>query len=125
VDFVQREDSGVLPAMGAIAATGTSVAAAEFLGSTDAKLCRMNARVRQLGRCFLNGEQVPRQRRPYKRRVSRNRTAAMDGKRVVPVTRTLSDLRIKLCKGGDDLDQTFAGAALSESTPQGSLTVGG
>jgi hypothetical protein len=31
------------------------------LGSTDANFCRMRARVRQLGRCFQNGETVPKQ----------------------------------------------------------------
>jgi hypothetical protein len=125
VDFVQREDSRTLPAMEAILATGNPDDPAQELRARKADVCRMRSRLRQLGRCFQTGEPVPRQRRPYKRRVSRNRRAAMAGKRVVPVTRTLSELRIELCKGGDDLDQTFAGAALSESTPQGSLTVGG
>ncbi len=73
-------------------------------------------RLRQLGTCFLSGERVPRQRRPYKRRVMRNRTTPMAGERVAPVTRPLSDPKIDPCKGGDDFDQTFAGAALSEST---------
>ena len=36
VDFVRRQDSHVLPAMGAIAATGTPSGAAEFLGTTEA-----------------------------------------------------------------------------------------
>jgi hypothetical protein len=49
----------------------------------------------------------------------------MTGERVAPVTRQLSDPRTDPCKGGDDFDQTFAGAALSESTQLGSLTVGG
>jgi hypothetical protein len=71
VDFVRRQDSDVLPAMGAIAATGTSGDGAELLGTTEADFCRMRSRVRQLGRCFLKREPVPKQRRPYRRRVKR------------------------------------------------------
>ena len=67
-DFVRREDSSVLRAMEAIAATATPGAAAEMLGTTKASLCRMRTRLRQLGRCFLRNEAVPRKRRPYRRR---------------------------------------------------------
>jgi hypothetical protein len=67
-DFVSREDSGVLPAIGAIIATSTHGDAAEFLGTTDAGLTRMRTRLRQLCGCFVNGEGVPRQRKAYKRR---------------------------------------------------------
>lgn len=67
-EFVQREDSSVLPAMEAIAATATSSAAADVLGTTAPDFCRMQSRLRQLGRCFQTGERVPRQRRPYSRR---------------------------------------------------------
>jgi hypothetical protein len=76
VDFVQREDSGVLPVMGAIAATGTPGAAAQQLGPRKTDVCRTRARLRQLGKCFVNDEPVPRQRRPYKRRVKRAATSA-------------------------------------------------
>jgi len=69
-EFVNREDSTVLPVMDAIAATATSGAAADVLGTTTAGFCRMRSRLRQLGRCFQTGERVPRQRRPYRRRVS-------------------------------------------------------
>jgi hypothetical protein len=68
VEFVQREDSGVLPAMGAIAATGTSGDGAEFLGTTEADFHRKYTRLRQLATCFTNGEPVPRQRKPYRTR---------------------------------------------------------
>lgn len=68
-EFVKRVDSRVLPAMEAIAATTTTDAAAELLGATKADFCRMRSRLRHLGRCFLNDEPVPRQRRPYKPRV--------------------------------------------------------
>jgi hypothetical protein len=71
LDFVRRQDSDVLPAMGAISATGTSGDGAELLGTTEADFCRMRSRLRQLGRCFLKSEPVPKQRRPYRRRVKR------------------------------------------------------
>jgi len=69
-DFVKREDSSMLPAMEAIAATATLGAAAELLGTATADFCRMRSRLRRLGRCFETGERVPRQRRPYKRRLT-------------------------------------------------------
>ena len=68
-EFVKREDSSVLPAIEAIAATATSSAAADVLGATTAGFCRMRSRLRQLGRCYQTGERVPRQRRPYRRRL--------------------------------------------------------
>ena len=69
-EFVKREDSSVLPAMEAIAAVGTSGAAAELLGKTKADFYRMRSRLRQLGRCFQTGMRVPRRRRPYRRRLT-------------------------------------------------------
>ena len=71
VDFVEREDSGVLPVMGAIAATRTPGAGAELLGTTQADFCRKRSRLRQLGTCFLNGEAVLKRRRRYSQRVNR------------------------------------------------------
>ena len=68
-EFVKREDSGALPAMEAIATAGMSGAAAELLGTTKADFCRVRSRLRQLGRCFLGNEPVPRKRRPYRRLV--------------------------------------------------------
>jgi hypothetical protein len=69
-DFVRRKDSSVLRALEAIAATATLGAAAEFLGTTEADFRRMRSRLRDLGRCFHTGEQVPRRRRRYKRRAT-------------------------------------------------------
>jgi hypothetical protein len=69
--FMQREDSSMFSAMEAIAATATSGGAAEWLGTPRIDFFRMRSRLRQLGRCFQTGEQVPRQRRPYKRRLRR------------------------------------------------------
>lgn len=67
-DFVSREDSGVVPAIRAILATDTKADAARFLRTTDAGFIRMRTRLRQLGRCLEEGEPVPRQRKPYKKR---------------------------------------------------------
>jgi hypothetical protein len=69
IDFVSREDSGAVPAMGAILATSTQADAARFLRTTDYGFTRMRTRLLQLGRCFENREPVPRQRGPYKERV--------------------------------------------------------
>jgi hypothetical protein len=71
VDFVRREDSGVLPAIGAIAATGTPSDAVEFLGATEQGFCRTHTRLRQLASCFADGKPVPRQRKPYRTRYAR------------------------------------------------------
>lgn len=69
IDFVRREDPSVLPAIEAILATGTRGDAADFLGIMDAPFSRVRTRIRQLGKCFMTGEDhVPKQRKPYKRR---------------------------------------------------------
>jgi hypothetical protein len=68
VEFLRREDAGVLPVIGAIAATTAPAAATELLGATKADFCRMRSRLRQLGRCFQTGDPVPRKRRPYRSR---------------------------------------------------------
>lgn len=69
VDFVRREDSGMLPPMEAIFTTGNPDVGSQRLETTKAYVCCTRARLRQLGRCFQNGEPVPRKRRPYKKRV--------------------------------------------------------
>ena len=55
-EFVKREDSSVLPAMEAIAATATQDAAAEGLRITKTELRRLSNRLRKLGQSFLGGE---------------------------------------------------------------------
>ena len=71
VNFVQREDSGVVPVMRAITATETLAAGAELPGTTEADLCRGRSRLRQLARCFIKNEPVPKRRKAYRRRVKR------------------------------------------------------
>jgi hypothetical protein len=69
VDIVRGEDpSSVAPVEGLLS-TGTQEGAAESLDMTETQFIRTRNRLRQLGRCFLNGEPAPRQRKPYKRRV--------------------------------------------------------
>jgi hypothetical protein len=41
----------------------------QSLGITETEFGRMRTRLSQLSKCFLNGEPVPRQRKPYKKRV--------------------------------------------------------
>jgi hypothetical protein len=55
-EFVQREDSSVLPVMEAIAATTTLGAAAEWLRITKTDLRRLSNRLRKLGQFFVGGE---------------------------------------------------------------------
>lgn len=62
--FVQREDSRLLPAIAAIAGTETPRVAAgsELLGISEPEFRRLPNRLRRLGRCFLTGE-GPRRKR--------------------------------------------------------------
>jgi hypothetical protein len=53
VEFLRREDAGVIPVMGAIAATTTPTAAAELLGITKPEFRRLYSRLRDLGQFFL------------------------------------------------------------------------
>lgn len=70
VDFVRRKDPSVLPAIQSILANGTADDAAEFLGITDPRFSRLRTRIRQLGKCFMTGDDhIPKQRKPYKKRV--------------------------------------------------------
>jgi hypothetical protein len=69
-NFVRREDPKLLPATEALRATGTHVDAAIWLGITQHEFGRMLRRLRQLGKCFLSGEPVPKHR-PYKKRIGK------------------------------------------------------
>jgi len=71
-DFVWRHDPKVLPAIKALLATGSQGDAANWLGITERESGRMLWRLRQLGKCFRDGVPVPRQRKPYKKRIARN-----------------------------------------------------
>ena len=71
MDFVRRKDSKVMPTVEAILATRTHGEAADWLGITKSEFARMRTRIGHLGECFLSGEPVPKQRRPYKTRTAR------------------------------------------------------
>ena len=73
VDFVRREDPKVLSTIEAFLATATQGEAADLLGITDTAFGRKRTRLSQLAKCFVSGEPVPRQRRPYKRRVVKSK----------------------------------------------------
>src|SRR5260370_39757820 len=73
MNFVRREDPLVLPMIEAMPATGTLGDAVDWLGITESEFGRMRGRLGQLAKCFQSGEQVPRQRKPYKRRVVRSK----------------------------------------------------
>jgi hypothetical protein len=69
-NFLRRKDPRALSTMGALLATRTQAEAAVLLGATEYEFVRMRIRLGELGRCFLTGQPVPKQRRPYKRRAS-------------------------------------------------------
>jgi hypothetical protein len=73
VDFVRREDPKVLSTIEALLATGTQGEAADLLGITETEFGRKRTRLSQLAKCFVSGTPVPRQRRPYKRRVEKSK----------------------------------------------------
>lgn|SRR5487761_316710 len=68
LNFVRREDAKALPTIEALMTTGTRGEAAYWLGIAELEFDRMHTRVRHLARCFVSGEAVPKQRKPYKRR---------------------------------------------------------
>jgi hypothetical protein len=75
-DFVRREDPKVLSTIEAIFTTGTQADAADWLGITETEFGRMRSRLGQLATCFVSGEPVPKQRRPYKKRVVKTKRFA-------------------------------------------------
>jgi hypothetical protein len=78
VEFLRREDAGVLPVMGAIAATTTPAAAAELLGIAKPEFRGLHSRLRELGQFFLKPEM--RRRRSAKPKALSNNceTSATD-----------------------------------------------
>lgn len=68
LNFGRREDTKALPTIQALMTTGTRGDAAYWLGITDLEFDRLHTRVRRLAKCFVSGEPVPKQRKPYKKR---------------------------------------------------------
>ena len=69
-DFVKQNDPSVFPAIEALEATGPLAEAASFMGVSDQEFSRYRVRLKQLGECFVNDTEVPKQRKPYKKRTT-------------------------------------------------------
>lgn len=67
-DFVADEDPSLLPVMKTLMMTGTQGEAARDLNMTEQELSRARNRLKVLGQCLRDGEIVPKQRKPYKKR---------------------------------------------------------
>jgi hypothetical protein len=74
--FVKKEDPSVFPAIEALEATGPLGEAAAYMGVTDQEFSRLRTRLKQLGECFLSASEVPKQRKPYKKRTAAGQTAS-------------------------------------------------
>jgi len=78
VEFLRREDAGVLPVMGAIAATTTPAAAAELLGIAKPEFRGLQRRLRELGQFFLKPERRRRRSAKPKSLSNSRETSATD-----------------------------------------------
>jgi len=125
LDFVRREDPHVLPGVGALCLAQTQAAAADSLGMTEAQFNRTHNRLLQLGRCFLGGEPVPRQRKPYKKRKRLN-LAAIPKKNETPPTPTAAcNLGVVLGIEWDRFEQSLPLPLPSNSISLRVATMGG
>jgi hypothetical protein len=68
LNFVARKDAKALATIQAMMATGTWGQAAYWLGIPELEFDRRRTPVKRLARCFVTGEPIPKQRRPYKKR---------------------------------------------------------
>ena len=66
--YVKKEDPSVFPAIEALEATGPLGEAAQYMGVTEQEFARYRARLKQLGECFVQACEVPKQRKKYKKR---------------------------------------------------------
>jgi hypothetical protein len=69
----QQLDPKALSTIETLMASGTKADAADLLGVTESELGRTRNRLRQLAKCFLSGEPVPKQRKPYKKRIAKTK----------------------------------------------------
>ena len=69
-NYVRKEDLSVFPAIEALEACGPMGEAAAYMGVTEQEFARYRARLKQLAECFLKKQQVPKQRKPYKKRAA-------------------------------------------------------
>jgi hypothetical protein len=125
VDFVRREDPKVLPAVEALCLAQTQAAAADLLGMTEAQFDRAHNRLLQLGRCFLSGEPVPRQRKPYKKRKRLNLAAIPKKNETPPTPNAASNLGVLRGIDWDRFEQSLALPIPANSICLGVATMGG
>ena len=107
MDFVRREDPISVAAIDALLLAGTQGAAGDFLSVTEAQFIRIRNRLRQLCRCFLNGEPVPRQRKPYKKRKRLNLAAIPKKNETPPTPNAACNLGVVLGIERDRFEQSF------------------
>jgi hypothetical protein len=69
--FLSRKAPRLLPVLRAIKATRSYSEAAASLEVTESEFSRMRYRLGWLGRHFVSGEPLPKQRRPYKKRATK------------------------------------------------------
>lgn len=75
-EFVMKHDPQAFPALEALESTGTLGDAAKFAGVADGEFARLRNRLKQLAECFEKGSEVPRQRKPYKKRAKDNEASS-------------------------------------------------
>lgn len=68
--FLAEEDPQLLAVVQAIQETGTFGEAMRDLGMTEQEFSRARNRLKQLAQCFQEDAVVPKQRKPYKKRVT-------------------------------------------------------
>lgn len=79
--FVELNDPSALPAIDALQSTGSVAEGAAFLGVEEGEYTRLRNRLKQLGQCFRNGSNVPKRRKPYKKRTMLELVPSPDGLR--------------------------------------------
>ena len=125
LDFVRREDPNVLPAVGALCFAQTQSAAADSLGMSEAQFNRTHNRMFQLGRCFLSGEPVPRQRKPYKKRKRLNLATIPKKNETPPTPNAACNLGVVLGIEWGGFEQSLPLPLPSNSISLGLATMGG
>lgn len=71
LEFVRREDPTSIQTIEGLCMARTLAEGAALLGISKDRFITVRSRLRKLGRCFLSGEPVPKQRKPYKKRIKR------------------------------------------------------
>lgn len=103
--FLRREDENLLPAIDAILSTDTLGDAAGLIGVTKYQFANTCIRLRELGKCFLTGEAVPRRRRTYRKRQRLNLAAIPKKTETPPTPSAATNLRVRLDKEWADVER--------------------